>query len=169
MRSGGPAPAGSGQAPREGAPWRLLAAVALGAAALATSTAAGALASNRHAGAALAALRARETRIAAALGVDPLAIERGRRLYAVTCVPCHGAVGEGVEGLGKALATSDFVAQQSLPELVAFLKRGRSVLDPANTTGIAMPPRGGNPTLYEQDLRELATFVAFLSRDAARQ
>jgi mono/diheme cytochrome c family protein len=156
--------ASAGDATREGAPWRLIGVALLGAAALAASTAVGALASNRHAGSGLAALRAREAQIAAELGVDPHAIERGRVVYAANCSSCHGAGGEGLEGSGKPLVTSTFVAQQSLPELVTFIESGRSLSDPANTTGIVMRPRGGNPMLAQGELRDVATFVAFLGR-----
>ena len=35
---------------------------------------------------------------------------------------------------------------------LAFLKVGRMPFDPMNTTGIQMPPKGGNPLLSDQDL-----------------
>ena len=66
----------------------------------------------------------------------------GLALYTSTCQACHGEGGVGVEGLGKPLATSEFVQGHTDEELVAFIAIGRGAADPENTTGIAMPPRG---------------------------
>ncbi len=35
---------------------------------------------------------------------------------------------------------------------MSFIIKGRDGTDPANTTGIAMPPKSGNPALTEKDL-----------------
>lgn len=43
--------------------------------------------------------------------------------------------------------------------MVAFLKVGRDPSDPLNTTGVAMPPKGGNPALSDQDLLDIVAFV----------
>ncbi len=80
-------------------------------------------------------------------------------LYKSTCATCHGPQGQGLPGLGKNLTTSQFVESQSLDDFVAFLKIGREAGHPENTTGIAMPPRGGNPALTDDQLRSIAQFV----------
>ena len=64
-----------------------------------------------------------------------------------------------MQGLGKDLTTSTFVAERSDADMVAFLKVGRDPSDPLNTTGIAMPPKGGNPALNDQDLLDIVAFV----------
>ncbi|MFV1969810.1 MAG: c-type cytochrome [Acidimicrobiia bacterium] len=87
---------------------------------------------------------------------DPAA---GVDVYKATCSACHGGDLAGVDGLGKPLAPSDFVASQSESDLAAFVTTGRSVDDPANTTGVAMPPRGGNPALSDQDLLNVAAYL----------
>jgi disulfide bond formation protein DsbB len=83
----------------------------------------------------------------------------GQQLYASTCTACHGADARGVTGLGKDLTTSDFVHSLSDVELVDFLLSGRSSTDPANTTGVDMPPKGGNPALTEQNLQDIVAFL----------
>ena len=40
-----------------------------------------------------------------------------------------------------------------------FLKEGRAAEDLLNTTGVEMPPRGGDPDLSDQDLRNIAAFL----------
>jgi mono/diheme cytochrome c family protein len=84
---------------------------------------------------------------------------KGQTLFAGTCSACHGPTGTGVTGLGKDLTTSTFVADQSDAELVAFIKAGRPASDPLNTTGIDMPPRGGNPALTDQDLADIVSYL----------
>jgi len=90
---------------------------------------------------------------------SPDAVAAGQEVFSTTCLACHGPNGEGIEGLGTDLTTSQFVRDLSDDELVAYLEVGRPADDPANTTGIAMPAKGGRPTLTTEDL---ANVVAFL-------
>lgn len=89
---------------------------------------------------------------------DPVA---GEALYA-TCASCHGPDATGLEGLGKDLTNSAFLAGLSDDELVAFLKVGRRADDPANTTGVDMPPKGGDPSLSDQDLYDIVAYLRTL-------
>ena len=84
---------------------------------------------------------------------------RGESLYAANCAACHGQRGEGVQGLGKNMAESTFIAEMSEEELWEFLKVGRTPTDPLNTTGVLMPPKGGNPTLSDEQLMEIIAFM----------
>ena len=86
----------------------------------------------------------------------------GEELFAGTCVACHGPEGRGVEGLGKDLHNNAFVDDNTDDELVAFLEVGRPAGDPANEAGVDMPPKGGNPSLTEQDLYDLVAFMRTL-------
>jgi disulfide bond formation protein DsbB len=61
--------------------------------------------------------------------------------------------------LGKDLTVSTFVASQTDDQLLAFVKKGRPATDPANTTKVDMPPKGGNPALTDQDLANVIAFV----------
>lgn len=90
---------------------------------------------------------------------DPVA---GKQLYASTCVACHGANATGVKGLGKDLTASEFVKTNSDEALVKFLAQGRPSSDPANTTKVDMPPRGGNPALKDADLLNIAAYLRSL-------
>jgi len=47
-------------------------------------------------------------------------------------------------------------------ELVEFIKMGRSVGDPANTTGVDMPPKGGSPSLSDQDIYDIVAYLRTL-------
>jgi len=95
------------------------------------------------------------------LGGDPVA---GQAIFTATCAACHGPAGEGVVGLGKDMTTSEFITSQSDAELVEFIKMGRDPSDPLNTTGVAMPARGGNPALSDEDLVNVVSFVRSLQQ-----
>lgn len=85
--------------------------------------------------------------------------EKGKALFASTCAACHGPAGEGVQGLGKDMTESEFIAGLSDEELLDFIKIGRPISDPLNTTGIDMPPKGGNPALDDAKLLDIVAFV----------
>jgi len=89
---------------------------------------------------------------------DPV---KGKELF-VTCTACHGPNGEGVEGLGKNMTTSEFIAGKTDDELVEFIKVGRAPDDPLNTTGVAMLPKGGNPALSDEDLYNIVAYIRTL-------
>ncbi|HLF01470.1 MAG TPA: cytochrome c, partial [Anaerolineales bacterium] len=71
---------------------------------------------------------------------------------------------KGIAGLGKDLTTSAFANSLPDAELILFLTRGRPASDSLNTTGVDMPPRGGNPALTDQDLADIAAFVRTLEQ-----
>ena len=87
----------------------------------------------------------------------------GEALFRVTCPACHGADAKGVPGLGKDMTTSAFIASQSDAEMVEFIKRGRAVDDPLNTTGVPMPPKGANVALSDADILAVVEFIRSLS------
>ncbi|MDP3940075.1 MAG: cytochrome c [Deltaproteobacteria bacterium] len=83
----------------------------------------------------------------------------GRDAFVAYCSACHGPDAKGVKGLGKDLVTSQFVADNTDAQLLVYVKTGRPIDDPLNTTGIPMPPKGGNPALTDQ---EIADIIAYL-------
>lgn len=83
----------------------------------------------------------------------------GRDLFVNSCSSCHGANGEGMEGLGKPFTNSEFIEARTDGELLNFLKTGRPIWDAENTTGVDMPPKGGNPALDDEDLEQIVEFV----------
>jgi disulfide bond formation protein DsbB len=84
---------------------------------------------------------------------------RGLALYDGTCSACHGPGGIGVEGLGKPWVDSVFISSQTDAGMIAFIEVGRPVDDPENTTGIIMPPKGGNPALSDQDMADIVAYM----------
>jgi disulfide bond formation protein DsbB len=92
-------------------------------------------------------------------------ITAGQALYMKNCSPCHGPTGAGLKGLGKPLAPSPFVEGQSDETLLAFLNTGRPRKDPANTTGIDMPPKGGNPALTDSQLLAIIAYIRSIEPD----
>ena len=89
---------------------------------------------------------------------------KGKELFGQTCVTCHGPEGKGLPGLGKDLTTSAFVKSQSDSDLVAFIKKGRPASDPANTTKVDMPPKGGNPALTDAQLADIVAFIRTINK-----
>jgi disulfide bond formation protein DsbB len=87
---------------------------------------------------------------------DPLA---GAQLYRSVCASCHGANLAGVEGLGRGLVPSSFIASLSDEELLAFIIEGRPIDHPDNITGVAMLPRVGNPLLSDRDIAAIVAYI----------
>ncbi|MBM4111798.1 MAG: c-type cytochrome [Phycisphaerae bacterium] len=99
--------------------------------------------------------------LAAAGGDAELAeyIANGSRLFASSCTSCHGRDAKGMPNLGKDLTVSTFIAERDDDQMLEFLKRGRDPNDPLNTSKVAMPPKGGNPALSEDDLLDIVAFL----------
>jgi cytochrome c5 len=86
--------------------------------------------------------------------------ENGKRVYQGTCIACHGADGTGtlpgvpnltrLEGFNKN-SHSDFALFKHLEPVEKGLKRPG---DP-----MAMPPRGGNPNLTDEDIRDALIYM----------
>ncbi len=93
------------------------------------------------------------------LGYDAAVVAQGQELFIATCSACHGVDAHGVVGLGKDLINSEFVHSQTDADLMNFIKTGRPIWDAANTTGIDMPPKGGNPALTDEQLTLIITFI----------
>jgi len=87
---------------------------------------------------------------------DPLA---GAGPYEATCSNCHGRDLKGVDGLGNAVAPNKFVAEASEDEMVELIIIGRTADHDDNITGVAMLPRGGNPSLGDQSIHDIAAYL----------
>jgi len=92
---------------------------------------------------------------------DPVA---GETLFVQSCSSCHGPAGEGIEGLGKDMTTSTFIQGMSEEEFLTFVKTGRPTTHPDNTTGVDMPPKGGNPALSDDQLLDIIAFIRTLQQ-----
>lgn len=88
----------------------------------------------------------------------------GAKSYQSTCIACHGADAKGMPGLGKDLTTSAFIKSLPDAEAILFLAKGRPASDPLNTTKVDMPPKGGNPSLKDQDLADIVAWLRTLQK-----
>ena len=91
-------------------------------------------------------------------------LEKGKQLYLQTCSACHGPDAKGLPNLGKDLTASQFVKSKTDQELLEFVKVGRPAGDPLNTTGVAMPPKGGNPALTDEDILNIIAYIRTLQQ-----
>ncbi len=92
---------------------------------------------------------------------DPVA---GETKFNEVCIACHGPGGVGIENLGKPFPTSEFVRGSSDEELLTFVQKGRPMSDPANTTGVDMPPKGGNPALTDAQILDIVAYIRTLQQ-----
>lgn len=88
--------------------------------------------------------------------------DNGEQVYVQSCSSCHGPDATGVTGLGKDLTSNDFIQDMSDDELLVFIKQGRPSGDPANTTGIDMPPKGGNPAITDEQIMDIVAYLRTL-------
>jgi len=91
---------------------------------------------------------------------------QGRQQFITNCTACHGEHGEAKPNLGKDIAHSKFVAERTDDEVMAYIKVGRRVNDPLNTTGVDMPPKGGNPALNDAQIRQIIAYIRALQAHA---
>jgi disulfide bond formation protein DsbB len=88
--------------------------------------------------------------------------EAGQAQFDTVCIACHGPGGVGVEGLGKPFTTSEFLLTVDDQELLEFIKTGRPISHPDNTTGVDMPPKGGNPALTDDQILDIIAYIRTL-------
>ena len=92
-----------------------------------------------------------------ALPGDPA---KGATLYAQNCATCHGASLEG--GIGAVLNPIDKLpgVSNSLDPnfLIEIITNGRTP-QPGDPKQIAMPRKGGNNALTDQDVKDLAAYI----------
>jgi disulfide bond formation protein DsbB len=92
--------------------------------------------------------------------------EVGHQVFVQTCATCHGFQAQGLPHNGAPLRTSKFVAAHSDQELIDFIKKGRPINDPVNTSGVAMPPRGNNPALSDARLADVVAWLRQVQAEA---
>ncbi len=95
---------------------------------------------------------------AAGSGAAPVPVA-GHQAFVSFCSSCHGPDGGGLPNLGKPLRSSEFVQGKTDAELMTFIKTGRPIWDAENTTGIDMPPKGGNPALTDDQIADIITYI----------
>jgi mono/diheme cytochrome c family protein len=92
-----------------------------------------------------------------ALPGDPV---KGATLYAQNCATCHGASLEG--GIGAVLNPVDKLPGVANPLdpnfLIDIITNGRTP-QPGDPKQIPMPAKGGNASLIDQDVKDLAAYI----------
>lgn len=86
-------------------------------------------------------------------------VAAGGVIFASTCSACHGPDAKGLPNLGKDLTTSEYVRDNDDETLLQLLIGGRPSGHELNTTGVDMPPRGGNPSLSDDDLKTVVVYM----------
>ena len=94
--------------------------------------------------------------------------EQGKTLFIQFCSACHGQDALGLKGLGKDLVHSEFVSEETDAQLLKYVNEGRTVDDPRNTTGIPMPPKGGNPALTDQQITHIIAYLRTIQEEPAK-
>ncbi len=97
-----------------------------------------------------------------AADTNAFARAKGKAIYNKTCIACHGEGGVGVENLGKNWVVSEFIANATDEELIEFIKVGRPIDDPMSAGKAPMPPYGGDPTLTDEDLKNIVIYMRSL-------
>ena len=93
-----------------------------------------------------------------------LSFKRGKELYSnrAACIGCHGADGAGIDNLGPQLDHSDWVTGDETRLLKVLLHglTGPILINGKTFTPQAfMPGLGQNPTIKDQDIADIATFL----------
>ncbi len=79
----------------------------------------------------------------------------GKAIYSQTCIACHGANGKGaIPGVADFTA-KDGSLVKSDGELLKNINEGFQ----SPGSFMAMPPKGGNPTLMEADVRAVLAYL----------
>ncbi|MCA9296163.1 MAG: c-type cytochrome [Phycisphaerales bacterium] len=101
-------------------------------------------------------------------GAEPIELtdHPGFDLFIASCSSCHGRGAQGLEGQALPLVTSGYVRGTSDQDLISFIKRGRPMWDADNTTGLDMPPKGGNPAITDDQLQSIVDYMRALQKEA---
>lgn len=95
-------------------------------------------------------------------------VQAGRTVFMNTCAGCHTATGGGGP-LGANLLSSKFIASHNDDQLVEYITTGRDRNDPDNRLGMVMPPKGGNPSLTEDQLHQVVDYIRAIRERHAYQ
>ena len=79
----------------------------------------------------------------------------GKKIFDQTCIACHGAKGKGVIPGTPDFTKKDGVLSKPHAALTDHITNGFS----SPSSPMAMPPRGGNPGLTDQDIRDVHAYL----------
>lgn len=91
-------------------------------------------------------------------------IELGHNAYQINCASCHGVNDGTIQAnlIGKMLVNNTFIQSNDDDTIAQMISNGRTVDDPLNTSGIAMPARGGNPRLTDEEVYNIVAYLRTL-------
>jgi mono/diheme cytochrome c family protein len=95
-----------------------------------------------------------------ALPGDP---DKGQTLYAQNCATCHGATLGG--GIGPSLNPIEKLPGVSEAEKLSPAYLINIITNGKSDNGKTMPPKGGNASLTDQDVKDLAAFIIRSNRE----
>jgi mono/diheme cytochrome c family protein len=87
---------------------------------------------------------------------DPIV---GEGIFAGACATCHGSRGEGIAGLSGDMTQSKLIADNTDRELIEYIKIGG-----APGAQPVMLPKGGNPTLNDENLSDIVAYLRSLQK-----
>ncbi len=79
----------------------------------------------------------------------------GQAIYSQTCIACHGVNGKGAIPGGADLTDGEGALAKSDEELLTSITEGFQ--SPGSV--LAMPPKGGNPTLTKEDEKAVLAYL----------
>jgi mono/diheme cytochrome c family protein len=83
----------------------------------------------------------------------------GKALYRASCIACHGEKGQGAIPGVPDLARSGRMSKTDQELVDSILKGYRTKGSP-----MAMPPKGGNPKLTEEDARAIVVYLRSIAK-----
>lgn len=81
--------------------------------------------------------------------------EAGEKVYAQTCIACHGANGKGAIPGVSDFTKADGPLAKSDETLTASIRDG--LVTPGKP--LSMPPKGGNPSLSDEDIQAVLEYL----------
>ena len=79
----------------------------------------------------------------------------GKDVYSQTCIACHGAKGKGMIPGVRDLTDPDGALTKSDEELIENISNGMQ----SPGSFMAMPAKGGNPALSEDDIKAVLAYI----------
>ena len=91
--------------------------------------------------------------VASAGPEDGAEVSVGKQVYSGLCFSCHGTGLPGIPQLGDAAAWTPRIAQG------AEMLYERSITGFTGSSGIMMPPKGGNPALSDEEVKAAVDYM----------
>lgn len=86
---------------------------------------------------------------------EDVTVEAGKKVFSQTCIACHGANGKGTIPGVKDLSAADGPLSKSDEELTINITNGFQ----SPGSPLAMPAKGGNPSLTEADIQAVLAYL----------